>query len=133
MQGAAEVKVILIVDDSAAIRQSLRALLETYGWIVEEAANGLEALNQLEHVLPHLVILDLSMPIMNGLQAAPKLKARLPSVPLIMFTNHASGVLAQEAADAGVDFLADKALGVQALVDIIAQRLDPDQSLARRA
>ena len=57
---------VLVVDDDADTRQRLRAVLEKNGWSVVEAANGQEALDQVERSRPHLVLLDLTMPVMDG-------------------------------------------------------------------
>ena len=78
-------KRILIVDDSVIVRNSLRAMLEDideFGGIAcEEAADGRQAISKARDLLPDLTILDLSMPVMNGLDAAYELKRILPAVP----------------------------------------------------
>ena len=79
-------KFILIADDSAAIRDALRELLEGEAdWrVCGEAENGREAIQQAEQLHPDLIVLDLSMPVMNGLEAGRQLKILLPTVPLVM-------------------------------------------------
>lgn len=57
---------------------------------------------------PDLIILDLSMPVMNGLDAARKLKVLLPNVPLLMFTNNAGGIIEKEARSAGISAVVSK-------------------------
>jgi DNA-binding NarL/FixJ family response regulator len=81
-------KCILIVDDSPVLRKTLRQTLEQGGaWeVCGEAADGREAIKQAQRLKPDLVVLDLSMPVMNGLEAAHELKRLLPSLPLVMFT-----------------------------------------------
>ena len=83
-------KCILIVDDNPVIRKSLRRTLErNKGWeVCGEAANGREAVAKAQQLKPDLVVLDLSMPVMNGLEAARELKRLLPSMPLLLFTNY---------------------------------------------
>ena len=79
---------ILIVDDSPDLRRSLRRVLESEGMTVcAEAANGREAIEAACDSNPDLIVLDLSMPVMNGLDAAPRLKQLLPTVPIVMFTS----------------------------------------------
>jgi CheY-like chemotaxis protein len=55
-----------------------------------------------QEVHPDLVVLDLSMPVMNGLEAARTLKVTMPSLPLLMFTNHIGSVMEDEAKAAGI-------------------------------
>ena len=97
-------KCILIVDDSALIRRMIRETLEQQGsWEVSgEAANGREAIEKAQRLSPDLVVLDLSMPVMNGLEAARELRRLLPSLPLVMFTTFNTPKLTDEALSAGV-------------------------------
>ena len=78
----------MIVDDHAVIRRMIRAVFEAEGWKVFDAANGAEGVEKAQQVKPSLIILDLTMPVMNGLEAARRLKALMPHIPLLMFTNH---------------------------------------------
>ena len=121
----AYVKSILIVDDSALIRRHLREILEgQHGLTVcGEAKNGLDGIKKAKRLHPHLIVLDLSMPIMDGLEAARKLKRLMPAVPLIMFTNHASASLAEAALEAGIASLKDKSEDVDILVSTIVRLL----------
>jgi len=103
-------KHIVIGDDSPNIRKMLREFLEKEeNWlVVGEAENGKEALQRTEELKPDLVVLDLAMPVMNGLDATRELRRRYPSLPLVMFTNTATPYLTQEALSAGVDALVSK-------------------------
>ncbi len=82
---------ILIADDSAKVREMLKALLETRtGWqVCAEAANGLESVEKAAELKPDVIILDLSMPEVDGLQAASRIAAASPHVPILIFTHHA--------------------------------------------
>ena len=73
---------ILIADDSAKVREMLKALLETRtGWqVCAEAANGLESVEKAAELKPDVIILDLSMPEVDGLQAAVRIAAASPHV-----------------------------------------------------
>jgi len=95
---------ILIVDDSALIRGILRQIFELEpGWQVSgEAGNGKEGIERAQQVHPNFIILDISMPVMNGLEAAKALTQLMPSVPLIMFTSFMTARLESECQAVGV-------------------------------
>jgi chemotaxis response regulator CheB len=80
---------ILIVDDNAAIRSLLRdALQREVGWrVCGEAENGQDAVEKAKRLRPDVIVLDLSMPVMNGLEAGRTLTEALPAVPLVLFTS----------------------------------------------
>jgi len=81
---------ILIADDHAIIRSGLRALLshEPGFEVVAEAADGREAVELAERELPHVALLDISMPTLNGLEAARQISAKSNTVQLVMLTVH---------------------------------------------
>ena len=112
-------KRILIVDDSPVIRKTLReTLADQDGWeICGEAANGREAIQKAQQLKPDVIVLDLSMPVMNGLDAARELARLAPSVPLLMFTNFETARLKQEALSAGVRTLVSKSESVGVLIN----------------
>lgn len=79
---------ILIADDHALFREGLRAIIEHWDdfELAGEARNGQEALALAQALLPDLVLMDISMPVMNGLQAAQEINRRLPSIQVVMLT-----------------------------------------------
>jgi CheY-like chemotaxis protein len=77
---------ILVVEDDNGIRMALVALLEDEGYVVEEAANGREALASLEREPPAVVLLDMRMPVMDGWELAQVLRARQIDVRLVVMT-----------------------------------------------
>jgi CheY-like chemotaxis protein len=81
-------KQILVVDDQEYIRRVVRNFLEEERelQVCGEAVDGLDALAKAEQLRPDLIILDLSMPRMNGIQAAAKLKQMLPGTPIMLLT-----------------------------------------------
>jgi two-component system response regulator DesR len=81
---------ILVADDNATVRKMLCKLFEAENDydICAEATNGQEAIDLALGHRPDLIILDLSMPLMNGLDAARELKRLMPRVPIILFTQH---------------------------------------------
>jgi DNA-binding NarL/FixJ family response regulator len=95
---------ILIVDDSSLVRNLLRTCFEAQpGWQVSgEAGNGQEGITKAQQIHPNLIVLDLSMPVMNGLDAAKTLSQLMPSVPLVMFTSFLTSNLEREALSAGI-------------------------------
>jgi CheY-like chemotaxis protein len=110
-------KCILLVDDNAVIRRMLRAAFEQPGWeVCGEAVNGQDAIDKAQDLKPDLIVLDLSMPVMNGLEAAPVLRHMMPTVPIILFTLYHSAVLEQRASSAGVTTVISKADSVNTLV-----------------
>ena len=79
-------KKVLIVDDNPAIRSEIHQEFNRHGFLCSNAKNGRQAIEQVLEILPDLIILDLSMPVMNGLDAAPELKQILPDCPIILYT-----------------------------------------------
>ena len=80
---------ILVVDDEAAIRESLRMVLEFEGYRVEEARNGLEALQKVRERPPHAILLDLRMPEMDGAETFRSLRERGYDMPVLVVSGHA--------------------------------------------
>jgi len=98
----------MIVDDHAIIRRMVREVFEAENWEVLDAANGAEGVQKAQVVKPGLIILDLSMPVMNGLDAARELKVLMPHVPLLIFTNNAAEIVEKEARSAGISAVISK-------------------------
>ncbi len=99
---------VLIVDDHAFVRKAVRTSFESAGFSCCEAQNGAEAVAQAVQEKPDLILLDLSMPVMNGLQAAPLLKKKLPQVPIILFTMHRSQEVVRLGSEIGVSAVVSK-------------------------
>jgi DNA-binding NarL/FixJ family response regulator len=104
---------ILIVDDSPTIRHLIRYSIECHtDWMVcGEAENGKTAVAMVEQLRPDLVVLDLTMPVMNGLDAAREILTMVPSMPIIMFTMHESEGLQERAQRMGIRCVFSKANG----------------------
>jgi two-component system, NarL family, response regulator NreC len=103
---------ILVVDDSRHIRAAIREAIERRtDWIVYEAEHGKIAVVMVGTHKPHLVILDLSMPVMNGLEAAREISKIAPELPMIMFTMHESSDIIEAALKAGVKRVFSKSNG----------------------
>jgi DNA-binding NarL/FixJ family response regulator len=93
---------VLIADDSARTREGLRVLLVTWPEliVVGEAANGQEALRLMPECLPNVVLMDLHMPIMDGVEATRQIKQQWPGVAVVALTMHATEQAAALAAGA---------------------------------
>jgi DNA-binding NarL/FixJ family response regulator len=92
---------LLIVDDDSAIRDTLRVSLEKECDIVGEADNGLAAIEASDKLRPDVVLLDVSMPVMDGFAAARRLKAARPELHIIFVSQHVDAVYVDEAFRAG--------------------------------
>jgi len=116
--GRAMTKCILLVDDNAVIRHMLRmAFEERSDWEVGEAQNGRDAIEKARELNPDLIVLDLSMPVMNGLEAARLLRQMLPAVPIILFTLHDNKTLEREALSVGGNAVVSKADSMKTLLN----------------
>ena len=105
---------ILIVDDSPAVRGALRACLEEkQGWqVCAEADNGASAIELFLKLRPDAVVIDFSMPVMNGLEAAREISRIDPSVPLLMCTMFRSEQLVTAVRKVGVKQVLSKSEGL---------------------
>ena len=109
---------ILIVDDSPCIRRLLRHFIEQNNeWeLCGEAENGQIAIDKVQQFHPNLVILDLQMPVMNGLEAARRITQASPDTTVVLFTMHESAHVLEEAEKAGIKFVFSKSdVGPQGL------------------
>lgn len=96
---------ILIVDDEVDVVEVIEMLLKNQGYEVISAHNGFEALERIEKEIPDLVILDIMMPQMDGLEACGKMRKnkKMDNVPIVMFSAKLSAVDKKEAFEAGAD------------------------------
>jgi CheY-like chemotaxis protein len=100
---------VLIVDDNPTVRRALRQLLEGGGpWQIIEAEDGQVAIARALEARPHVIVLDLVMPVMDGLNAAREISKALPETAIVMYSMHASPLLEVEAQKSGVRKLVAK-------------------------
>jgi DNA-binding NarL/FixJ family response regulator len=94
---------ILLVDDHPVVRQGLRSLLEgRSGWeVVGEASDGIEAIDKVDSLHPDVVVLDVTMPRMNGLEACRLIRQKSSKVDVLFVTQHDSPQMMREALEAG--------------------------------
>jgi DNA-binding NarL/FixJ family response regulator len=111
---------VLIADDHEAVRRGLKSAITGAGWeVCGEATNGKEAIEQARELRPDVVILDISMPIMGGLEAAPRILESVPQVKVVAFTMHESQQMKDEVARIGVHGLAVKSAPLSNLLRTI--------------
>jgi two-component system KDP operon response regulator KdpE len=106
---------ILVVDDEPQIRRVMRATLTAQGYTIVEARDGQEALEKFRSERPELIILDMNMPVMDGLQACREIRSS-SSVPIIMLTVRGAEKDKVRALDAGADDYIVKPFGIQELL-----------------
>lgn len=110
-------KIVLVADDTTAIRKKVVAAFVSAGVTkCSEAADGKQAVEIAKRIKPHLIILDLSMPVMNGLEAAFKLRKILPKTPIILFSLHADTLSKKDLSRAGVTRVFSKEVPLPELV-----------------
>lgn len=117
---------LLIADDNPTVRRMLRALLETHeGWLVcGEAENGVEAVAKAMELQPDVILLDLAMPVMDGLRATREISAVLPGVPILIHTLHNAPGVELEAKKSGARRIINKTESADELLKAIEEALD---------
>jgi DNA-binding NarL/FixJ family response regulator len=120
---------VLIVDDHPAIRRALRAAFERQSGftVCGEAEDGFDAIGKAKKLAPDLIVLDLRMPVMDGLEAARELKRLFPQIPLMMLTCYHSSAAEREALASGVTAVFSKPDGMQNLIWQARAVLKPSQ------
>jgi FixJ family two-component response regulator len=117
---------VFIVDDDAPVRDALRLLLRTVGYVVEAFPSAHDFLNAYRDDRPGCLILDVRMPGMSGLELQERLNERKSIIPIIFITGHGDVPMAVEALQAGaLDFL-QKPFRDQELIDRIGKALEKD-------
>jgi CheY-like chemotaxis protein len=103
-------KSILVVDDNEVVRRATCRYLESVTGldVCWEAVDGFDALEQLQYLKPDVIILDLAMPRMNGLETAREIRSTRNPVPIILFTMFADALPPQICQAAGINFVVSK-------------------------
>jgi DNA-binding NarL/FixJ family response regulator len=116
MEGPAVIRVLL-VDDHAMVRQGLRSILGTYPdfEIVGEASNGEEALRCVRELAPSVVVMDINMPKLNGIEATARIKRTYPHVVIVGLSVNASDENRHAMTAAGASMLLTKEAAVEQL------------------
>lgn len=113
---------VVLADDHVLVRQSLKTLLEREGFqVVAEASDGQEVLRHVQSLQPDIAVLDISMPILNGLDAAREIARVSPKVKTILLTQHDEDEYISEALDAGMRGYVLKSQAASDLLQAIQQ------------
>lgn len=123
---------VLLIDDGDAVRDVIRIFLEKKGYeVCGEAADGVEAIEKAKSLKPDLIILDLAMPRMNGMEAASVLSRVLPGVPIVLLTIYGDFMGASLAAASGIKAVVSKTDGLEKLVACVQSLLRPGHQISR--
>lgn len=119
MREDGDMRSVLIVDDTASMRLIARLMLETEpGWvIVGEVNDGQEAVDLVRQTQPDVIVLDYQMPVLDGLQALPLLRAQCPAARIVLWSSESS--IAAAAMEAGADAFVPKTASMDELVDAL--------------
>jgi CheY-like chemotaxis protein len=124
---------ILIADDNPSVRKTVRLLLQGPDTEILEAENGQQAVSQAIEQRPQIAVLDLAMPVMDGLTAARHIHNQLPELPILMYTMHWSSQLELEAIKSGIRKViakADSGALVAAIQDVLNAMPPPATAIA---
>jgi signal transduction histidine kinase len=135
---------VLLADDAADIRLLLRRSLEHDGsvQVIGEACNGAEAVRMAERIRPDVVLIDLAMPVLDGLQAIPQIRQRSPDTEIVVLSGFNGSVMEEKAIDAGAAAFVSKTGGPDAILAALrgvghreraAAPIEPDTELLEAA
>ena len=129
---------ILVVDDEAAIREVLIEFLSDHGYAVQGAADGREGLQMAGVLRPQVILLDIAMPGMNGIETLKRLRKEAPQAAVIMISGHADHDQALQALDLGAYDFIQKPLDFRylertLLAKILTVEPDGDQHASKEA
>src|SRR5688572_11451512 len=117
-------RTVLIVEDYDDTRFCMNLIVEGYGYRVTEASNGLEAVESLKHNFPDLILMDIAMPLMDGLTATKAIRKSVQGgeIPILAITAHGKEFY-QRAIDAGCNGLIEKPVDFDSLKAVLNQYL----------
>ena len=119
-------KCILIVDDHEQIRRKIREFLECEAGfeVCGEAVDGFDAVQRAKELKPDLIILDMSMPRLNGIEAAPILKRLLPETPIVLFTSYEDALAGFDVQSVGIDAVVSKGGDLSLLLESVQNLME---------
>ncbi|HEY1910326.1 MAG TPA: response regulator [Vicinamibacterales bacterium] len=125
---------VLLVDDYPDAREMYTEYLEFSGFDVVQAGNGIEALQRAADTAPDIILMDLSLPVMDGWEATRRLKAdaRTAAIPVVALTGHALAGISEGARNAGCDAFVTKPCLPEDLVNEIRRILDHPSDDSRK-
>ena len=118
---------VLVTEDEAINRMYISTILQRNGWEIDEAADGVEAIELIEKNDYDVVLMDISMPRLNGIDAAIKIREDEKDdrhLPLIALTAHAFPADRKKFLEAGMDDVVVKPLNEETLIEVIAKYVD---------
>lgn len=121
---------IMLVDDHASTREAMSHVLNRQPDLIVagEAGSGEECLNCLDHINPDLVVMDILLPVMNGIETTKKLKANHPHLPVMVLSNYTGRTLIKAVRDAGASGYLGKDRAYEALIPAIRKIRDGESS-----
>ena len=121
---------VLVVDDHPAFRHALSSALEMVDDIevAGQAGGGLAACHEAEQLDPDVIIMDLSMPDLSGIDAMKRIHERRPDLPVVILTAHADDGTEREALEAGASGFVAKGTGLRDLVVMLHEAAELDAS-----
>lgn len=117
-------KKILIVDDQKGVRRLLEELFKKDDWIVSTAADGREAISSVSELQPDIILMDMKMPNINGLEASKQILALYPQMSIIMMTAYGEMDVIKDALQAGVKKCVTKPFDIMSLKDMVNKQLE---------
>lgn len=114
---------IVLADDHKVVRQGMRALLkeEPDFEVVGEAADGLETISVVEHLQPNVLLLDLSMPKLHGIEVIQRVVTSAPATKIVVLSIHDSNIYKVLAAEAGASGYVVKSAGSEEVIAVVRQ------------
>jgi two-component system response regulator HydG len=119
---------VLIVDDDQSLRWTMSLILEHKGYVVETAADGAEAVARVQERPFDIVLMDIRMPVMNGVQALKQIRVIRPQTVVVMMTAYAVEDLIQDALIEGAFAILDKPVEIEQIINIIGTSVKVRQS-----
>ena len=117
---------VVVIDDTEDLRDLMRIALTRGGMtVVGEAGNGLEGIETVRTQLPDVILLDLSMPVMDGLQALPHLRRLVPRGKIIVLSGFGAGQMADRALESGADGYLQKGLSLSGIIERVREIAGP--------
>jgi DNA-binding NarL/FixJ family response regulator len=122
---------ILLADDHQLLRQAIRRALEDAGMtVIAEAGDGGEAVRLADELRPDVVVMDVSMPVLDGIEATRRIHADLPDLPIVIITMHGDEALRRDAVNAGAAGFLTKDVSMQEVVATITQAAGTEVALS---
>lgn len=120
---------ILVVEDEAAMRRNISELLSQEGYVVEEASDGVEAIEKLKVFIPKIILLDINLPRISGLNILIDIKKNYPEIPVIIFTAYGTSERAIEAMKLGAYDYIEKPFDLEEFIMIVKRALNYSELL----